>query len=112
MVWLEGSLLLLLFAGRLLPALLDMSKVGLWHRGGCQHGCVPTSPRRCFPIPQPTPVLKPKGGGSQPTFASLILSFLPGAAPSLGAGRCSAFHCGCKTQQWAPLAPREKEDGV
>lgn len=66
-----------------------------------------------------------RGGGRQPTSASPVLSFLLGPGPSLGAGTCSAFHCGCKAQRGGSrvrvtggthgtAAPRaeEEEDGV
>lgn len=59
-------------------------------------------PQHSQPLPEPRPPWLPhpnplgtKGIGSQPTLARQALRCPRGAVPSLGAGRCSAFHCGC-----------------
>lgn len=91
MAWLEGSLLLLV-AGRLPPALLDMSKVGLWHRSAVSTATFqepdPPNPHPKhpnLPLHALSPPRSPNQGRWAPTyFCKSSLEFSSGTWPVTG----------------------------
>lgn len=116
MVWLEGSLLLLLFAGRLLPALLDMSKVGLLAQMGLSvwlRSHIPLSPQAMFPYPSAHPGPETKRRWDPTYFCKSNLEFSSGSCPVTGCRKVFRLSLWLQdTTQWALLAPRKGEDGV